>query len=69
MKILTLLLFVLLAGCAGKVSSSTGRSTHVVAPTPKQAMSLAEQECSKNGRHARFGAKVEQFEYMFDCVE
>ena len=59
-----------LAGCAS-IESSTPRSVviHGGSAMGGKAMRLAEEECQKYGRHARYADKPSPNEFAYDCVE
>lgn len=70
MKKLVLLMCVLMTGCAAKVISSNERSVVVKAygsDAMVQAQKLADAECAKVNRFARFNQPMQGF--VFDCVQ
>lgn len=61
---------VLLAGCAGKVVSSSERSVVVNAASQNiaEAQALADTECARHGRKARLGRlPKDDRTFVFDC--
>lgn len=72
MRLAILSLALALGGCAASVLTATPRSVVVLAPTGGVVAGapLAEQECMKQGRHARYiGTDRAPSHLVFDCVE
>lgn len=70
MKLCTILIVtVLLTGCGAWVKASSPRSVTVAADTIRQAQEVANAECAKHQRFARFSQEHQRFNYTFDCVE
>jgi uncharacterized protein YceK len=68
MKLLTIVISVVLAGCAAVKTSSP--RTVVVTGTLASATPVAQQECAKHNRNARFaGYGLTKLEVIFDCLE
>jgi len=68
----TILIAALVSGCAvikPKVLASTPRSVHIHAGKMSEAMPLAQTECQRHGRHARWsrGSDIDG-DFVFDCV-
>jgi hypothetical protein len=61
---------VLLAGCAAKLEASNDRMVIVNADPDDSAgaLNLAQQECQKRGRQARFNSKPRGRQWVFDCI-
>lgn len=71
MRLVLLALLVCFSGCAATVIASTPRSVTIDAMDIGAATPLAQVECQKHGRHARFIGKTEAVYmngYVFDCV-
>ena len=71
MRLAFLTLCFLICGCAAKVIASTPRSVTIDAMDIGSATPIAQAECQKHGRHARFIGKTEavyMYGYAFDCV-
>lgn len=71
MRLVLLALSLLISGCAATVIASTPRSVTVDAMDLGAATTLAQAECQKHGRHARFIGTTEAkllSGYAFDCV-
>lgn len=72
MKVLLLLAFVTLTGCAAEVISSSERSVVVRSHTADApgAQKLADAECAKRNRFARMSARPDYTsnDFVFDCV-
>lgn len=71
MRLLALTATLALAGCAAQVLTATPRSVVILAPTGgvAKAQPLAEAECAKHGRHARYiGTDRAPSQHLFDCV-
>lgn len=71
MKIALLVLCTCISGCAASVIASTPRSVTIDAMDLAAATALAQAECQKHARHARFIGKTEAVYmqgYAFDCV-
>lgn len=62
---------VLLAGCAAGVISSNPRSVVIGVGSERggDAQALADAECRKHNRYAKFNRKMSQMEWSFDCVD
>lgn len=58
-----------LAGCGATVKASSPRSVVVHATGISDAQALATTECAKHGRYARFGERMQNFIFAFDCVQ
>jgi hypothetical protein len=69
MKSLVLLLTLAVAGCGATVKASSPRSVVIHAGGVASAQTLANTECAKHGRFARFVQERPEFVYTFDCVE
>lgn len=69
MKTLILALAALLAGCGSTVKASSPRSAVVHAGGVAGAQKLADTECAKHGRYARFVQERPEFVFTFDCVQ
>ena len=75
MKLVSVCLAVALLGLVGcaqtptKVISSTPRTVIVDSLFIERATPVAEKECLKYGRHARFTAATMTSEFIFDCIE
>ena len=72
MKIAVLVLCICLSGCAAKIIATTPRSVTVDAMDIGSATPVAQAECQKHGRHARFIGQTEavyMYGYAFDCVQ
>lgn len=73
MKRLLLLAALLgLVGCSqipSKVISSTPRTVIVDSLFIERATPVAEKECLKYGRHARFTTATKTSEFVFDCIQ
>lgn len=69
MKLLALLLTATLAGCAGSVVASSPRSVVVHLGNVTKAQALADAECAKHNRLARFAQERPDLTFSFDCVE
>ena len=71
--ILSSIIVFILSGCAAPtISSSSGRSVTVNAGHGNipEALTVAEAECAKNGRHARFNTAIPGSpQIVFDCVD
>jgi hypothetical protein len=66
---LTLLSVVLfLSGCASSVLASSERSVVVHSAGFAKAQAVADTECAKHGRKARFAHRPQEFQYAYDCV-
>jgi hypothetical protein len=61
---------VLLAACAN-VQGSNPRSVTISAGAALggQAQEMANAECAKYGRYARFAGKASMWEFVYDCVQ
>lgn len=71
MRLVLVLLCAWFSGCAATVIASTPRSVTIDAMDLGTATPLAQAECQKHGRHARFIGKTEAVYmngYAFDCV-
>jgi hypothetical protein len=71
MRTVLLALSLSLAGCAASIIAATPRSVTIDAMDLGSATPLAQAECQKHGRHARFIGKTEaryMSGYAFDCV-
>jgi hypothetical protein len=71
MRIALLILCVAISGCAAKIIAATPRSVTIEAMDVGSATPVAQAECQKHGRHARFAGKtsVNMLEgFVFDCV-
>lgn len=71
MRFALLVICVGISGCAATVIASTPRSVTIDAMDLGSATPLAQAECQKHGRHARFIGKTEAVYmngYAFDCV-
>ena len=68
-RLLAAVLAVLVAGCAfpTKVLSSSPRTVVVQALKVSDAQAMADAECKKHGRLARW-ASGDSVEFFFDCV-
>lgn len=78
MKTLPLILVALLAGCAAqppRVAASNERSVIVkydplvMDASTSDLLPVAEEQCKKNGRHARYNSRSSYNEWVFDCVD
>jgi len=68
-KIAVTLTVVLLAGCGATVKTSSARGVYVHAPTVASAQELANGECAKHKRFAKYSQPGGNFTHHFDCVE
>lgn len=71
MRLAILALCVSLSGCAAKIIAATPRSVTIEAMDIAAATPLAQAECQKHARHARYAGQTEvDFlnGYVFDCV-
>ena len=66
-KILAVLLLALVAGCGATVKASSSRSAVIHAGGIASAQVLADTECAKHSRFARF-VQGGDFVFHFDCV-
>lgn len=74
MKAYVLILSFTLAGCGSVVQATSPRNTIIQTHNMVEATRLAEQECGKYGRHARYSTRVNTgglhgYDFVFDCVE
>ena len=71
MKVVILTICLVISGCAAKIIAATPRSVTIEAMDIAAATPVAQAECQKYGRHARFAGKTQvDFlnGYVFDCV-
>lgn len=71
MRLVLLTMCIWLTGCAATVIASTPRSVTIDALDLASATPLAQEECQKHGRHARFIGMTQAsylYGYAFDCV-
>lgn len=69
-KYAALLIPALLAGCAAEIVSSNPRQVIVRAGSAMiaSAQTVAEAECKKQGRYARFSGRSGENTFVFDCI-
>ena len=62
---------VMLTGCAAGVMSSNPRSVVIQVGSERggDAQALADSECRKYNRYAKFNRKMSTMEWSFDCVD
>jgi hypothetical protein len=58
-----------LSGCGASVLASNPRSVTVESVNVRSAQPLADAECKKHGRYARYRAQTSGMTYDYDCVE
>lgn len=71
MKLVILAICVFVSGCAAKIIAATPRSVTIEAMDIGAATQVAQAECQKHARHARFAGRTEvdfMNGYVFDCV-
>lgn len=71
MRLVILAICVFVSGCAAKIIAATPRSVTIEAMDIGAATHVAQAECQKYGRHARFAGQTQvDFlnGYVFDCV-
>jgi hypothetical protein len=69
MRLLSILMIALLSACSSSVKVSNSRSAVIHAGGIKPAQTLADTECGKHKRIAKFVQEKPEFVYTFDCVE
>ena len=67
LKITLALSIALLSGCAASVKASSARSAVIHAGGLAKAQTLADSECAKHDRFAKF-VQGADFVFHFDCV-
>ena len=68
MKLLLLSVLLALSGCAASVITSNARAVLIHAPGVASAQILADAECGRNARYARYVQPGGNYTYHFDCV-
>lgn len=58
-----------LTACGSTVLATNPRSVTVESVNVRGAQPVAQAECQKYGRHARYRAKTSGMTYDYDCVE